>query len=311
MSVKVNVPEVGESISEVTIASWLKEDGDFVEQDEIIAELESDKATFELPAETAGKLIIKAEEGDTLEVGALICEIDDSVSGDDQKDDSGKKEESKKDESSSSDEKADSSEDASPKSEPEKTGEIKEMVVPSVGESITEVTISSWLKEDGDYVELDEIIAEVESDKATFELPAEASGNLQIIAQEGDTLEIGATICKIEVMEGGKPSASESSADKKDEKTEDSEEEKSYAAGHASPAAAKILKEKGIDPSDIKGSGVDGRITKADAEAASKQEKQDKTTKQEPKKEESSQPPATSGERNERREKMTTLRKTI
>jgi 2-oxoglutarate dehydrogenase E2 component (dihydrolipoamide succinyltransferase) len=77
------------------------------------------------------------------------------------------------------------------------------MIVPTVGESITEVTLANWLKADGDYVELDEIIAEVDSDKATFELPAEATGILKHVAQEGDTLEIGGLICKIEVTEGG------------------------------------------------------------------------------------------------------------
>jgi len=304
MRVKINVPEVGESISEVTIASWLKEDGDIVEQDEIIAELESDKATFELPAEAAGKLSIKAQEGETLEVGALICEIDDSVSGNgnsEKQDDS----ETKADEK---EEKPEAKEEADESESGKTTGEIKEMVVPSVGESITEVTISTWLKEDGDYVDLDEIIAEVESDKATFELPAEASGNLQIVAQEGDTLEIGATICKIEVVEGGKPKSSEK--EEKKEADKPAKEEEHYAAGHASPAAAKILKEKGIDPSNIQGTGVGGRITKADAEAASSkpEQKAEKTPEKEPEKAEAPKP---TGERNERREKMTTLRKTI
>ena len=304
MSVKINVPEVGESISEVTIASWLKADGDIVEQDEIIAELESDKATFELPAEAAGKLIIKAEEGDTLEVGALICEIDDSVSADDK----GGKDESKS--SGTNSDSSASSDEGSPGNGQKKTGEVKEMVVPSVGESITEVTISTWLKGDGDYVELDEIIAEVESDKATFELPAEASGLLEIIAQEGDTLEIGATICKIEVVEGGKPKEKSSTSEK--ESAPSSEDEESYAAGHASPAAAKILKEKGIDPADIQGTGVGGRITKADAEAASAQDRPAKSAPATEKKEQHESSAETSaGERNERREKMTNLRKTI
>ena len=82
-----------------------------------------------------------------------------------------------------------------------KSDKIYEMFVPSVGESINEVTISSWLKSNGDYVELDEIIAEIDSDKATFELTAEASGNLIIEAEEGTTLEIGKLICKIEIKE--------------------------------------------------------------------------------------------------------------
>ncbi len=300
MSLEIKVPEVGESITEVTIASWLKKDGDYVEQDEIIAELESDKATFELPAEAAGVLKIKVSDGETIDIGTVICEIDTSASGGGS---SEKKEESApaaKEDSGSSD------------SEPTKTGEVKEMIVPAVGESITEVTISSWLKADGDFVELDEIIAEVESDKATFELPAEANGILKIVAQEGDTLEIGATICNIEVMTGAPDSSSGSkSSDSEAPATASSptSSEDSYAAGHPSPAAAKILSEKGIDASNIKGTGVGGRITKADAEAAQKSAAKPAAQSSDT----SDEAPAmtAAGSRNERREKMSSLRRTI
>ncbi len=185
MSLEIKVPAVGESISEVTIAQWVKADGDYVEMDEIICELESDKATFEVTAESAGVLHIKAQEGDTLEIGGLLCEIDDSQVE--------KKEESKAEK---------------PKEEPKSTGKVLEMNVPAVGESINEVTISAWQKADGDFVELDEVIAEIESDKATFDLTAEAPGVLRIIAQEGDTLEIGALLCKIEVSEQAESSSS-------------------------------------------------------------------------------------------------------
>ncbi|NQD72618.1 2-oxoglutarate dehydrogenase complex dihydrolipoyllysine-residue succinyltransferase [Sphingobacterium shayense] len=190
-----------------------------------------------------------------------------------------------------------------------------EIKVPAVGESITEVTLAQWLKQDGDYVEMDENIAELESDKATFELPAEKAGILKIIAQEGDTLEIGAVVCSIE--EGDAPAAGsetkeEAPAAKAESNTPvsatDPENPESYAAGTASPAAAKILREKGIDPSTIKGTGKDGRITKEDAEKA--QAKPATPT---------SKPAAATapviaqpaGARNERREKMTSLRKTI
>lgn len=305
MSQEIKVPEVGESITEVTIASWVKADGDYVEQDEIIAELESDKATFELPAEVAGVLKIKAEEGDTIDVGSVICEIDTDGKGASSSSDDKKADESdaKPDEKST----ATSSNEGGAK----KTAEVKEMNVTELGESITEVTLSSWFKEDGDYVELDETIAEIESDKATFELPAEANGILKIEAQEGDTLEIGALICKIEVMEG-KPAQAESSTDKKSSDsssaTQTSDDE-TYASGHASPAAAKILKEKGIDPNDVKGTGRDGRITKEDAEKASKLDKP-ASKKQEVSDDAAATAPA-SGSRNERREKMSSLRKTI
>ncbi len=186
-----------------------------------------------------------------------------------------------------------------------------EIKVPTVGESITEVTLAQWLKQDGDFVEMDENIAELESDKATFELPAEKAGILRIIAQEGDTLEIGAVVCTIE--EGGAPVA-----DKKEEApaaatttsapaaVEASENPDSYAAGTASPAAAKILREKGIDPSTIKGTGKEGRITKEDAEKA-----QAKPAAPKAEAKPAAAPVAPAGERNERREKMTSLRKTI
>ncbi len=310
MSLEIKVPEVGESITEVTIANWLKKDGDYVEQDEIIAELESDKATFELPAEAAGVLKIIANEEDTVEVGAVICEIDTDAKEGSGSSSSDKKEETKAEPKK---EEKEESKPSSSDSGSKKTGEVHEMVVPTVGESITEVTISSWLKSDGDYVELDEIIAEVESDKATFELPAEANGLLKIIAQEGDTLEIGATICKIEVTEGGAPSAKkEGGADKSESKSSEAftSGEDTYATGHASPAAAKILKEKGIDPSNIKGTGRDGRITKEDAENAEKQNaKAPEASKQEEKKQET--PSTPQSDRNQHREKMSSLRKTV
>jgi len=200
-----------------------------------------------------------------------------------------------------------------------------EMKVPTVGESITEVTVAQWLKNDGDYVEMDEVVAELESDKATFELPAEKAGILRHVASEGDTLEIGAVICKIE--EGGKPEGSTDKADDdksgdepKEEPQDDSsssepaESQETYASGTASPAAAKILKEKGIDPKNVKGTGKDGRITKEDALNASS------TPAQSAPKAESKETPAPAnatsfavpaGAREEKREKMSSLRKTI
>ncbi len=196
-----------------------------------------------------------------------------------------------------------------------------EIKVPTVGESITEVTLAQWLKEDGDYVEMDENIAELESDKATFELPAEKAGILRIVAQEGDTLEIGAVVCTIE--DGDAPAADKTEKEpakeevaapvaKAEEATEAAEAPESYAAGTASPAAAKILREKGIDPSTIKGTGKDGRITKEDAEKA---QAKPAAPKAEVKPAIASAPAASvttvAGARNERREKMSSLRKTI
>jgi len=145
---------------------------------------------------------------------------------------------------------------------------ILEMKVPSPGESITEVEIATWLVEDGDYVEKDQPIAEVDSDKATLELPAEESGIITLKAEEGDAVAVGAVVCLIDTSAAKK----ESNAPKIEEKQEAKKIEvkqapkaATYATGSASPAAKKILAEKGMDAASIKGTGKDGRITKEDA----------------------------------------------
>jgi len=148
---------------------------------------------------------------------------------------------------------------------------ILEMKVPSPGESITEVEIASWLVEDGDYVEKDQAIAEVDSDKATLELPAEESGIITLKAEEGDAVEVGAVVCLIDTSavnnKGPKKEGSikKSASEEKVEVKSEISEAKTYATGTASPAAKKILAEKNIDAAQIKGSGKDGRITKDDA----------------------------------------------
>jgi len=144
------------------------------------------------------------------------------------------------------------------------------MKVPSPGESITEVEIAAWLVEDGDYVEKDQPIAEVDSDKATLELPAEESGIITLKAEEGDAVAVGSIVCLIDIdakkPEGAKLAKETTKTETVDEKKNASNTvEKTYASGSASPAAKKILDEKGIIPSEVKGSGRDGRITKDDA----------------------------------------------
>lgn len=180
--------------------------------------------------------------------------------------------------------------------------------VPPVGESISEVTLSQWIKKNGDYVEMDEVIAELESDKATFELTAEKAGTLKTIANEGDTLQIGAPVCSIE--EGEKQAETKQSAPKAESKEPVSKSDEvkasTYAAGAPSPSAAKILAEKGVDAADVKGSGVGGRLTKEDALKAEIVKKPDIAVAKKA-------PLAVSvpGSRVERREKMSSLRKTV
>jgi len=161
---------------------------------------------------------------------------------------------------------------------------ILEMKVPSPGESITEVEIATWLVKDGDYVEKDQAIAEVDSDKATLELPAEASGIITLKAEEGDAVKVGQVVCHIDT-DGAKPAGdAPAEAPKAEEKKEEApkaeapkaEEKKaeapkaapaptSYASGTPSPAARKILDEKNIPAAEVKGTGKDGRVTKDDA----------------------------------------------
>ena len=294
MSLEIKVPPVGESISEVTLSRWIKKDGEHVGMDEVIAELESDKATFELTAEKAGTLKTIAKEGDTLEIGAVVCSIEEGEQDGTQA-------------VASNEVAVDSPKDSGDK--PEESGATIEIKVPPVGESIAEVTLSRWLKNDGDFVNMDEEIAELESDKATFELTAESAGILRRIAKEGDTLEIGAVVCAIEAKEGAAaPAAAPAKAEEKAQPSAD--RQTTYASGTPSPSAAKILAEKGIDPSKVDGSGIGGRITKEDALKAESGKEKAASAPAKP----ATAPapaPAVSGARNERREKMSALRKTV
>ena len=184
---------------------------------------------------------------------------------------------------------------------------VLEMKVPSPGESITEVEIATWLVEDGDYVEKDQPIAEVDSDKATLELPAEESGIITLKAEEGDAVAVGAVVCLID-MDAAKPADSGDSAPAKDASTSSATTEApkveapkaeapkaTYATGTASPAAKKILAEKGMDASQVSGTGKDGRITKDDAVKATP----------------SMGTPTTGGTRSSDRKKLSMLRRKV
>lgn len=299
MAIEMKVPPVGESITEVTIASWNKKDGDSVKMDEVLCELESDKATFELPAEAEGILKIVAKEGETLPIGAVICIIETVGST----------------ASPSTPVEAPAAapvaaapaavQTSAPVSTEAKVIEIK---VPVVGESITEVTVSSWNKKEGDSVNMDEVLCELESDKATFELPAEAAGVLHIIAESGTTLPIGGLIATISVGAGSAAPAPSAPVAAPAGVASTPVADNGYAAGHASPAAAKALAEKGIDPATVSGSGVGGRITKEDAQSAQKPAATPAPAK-------AASPvvveSAGEGNRTTRREKMTSLRKTV
>ena len=193
---------------------------------------------------------------------------------------------------------------------------VLEMKVPSPGESISEVEIATWLVSDGDYVEKDQTIAEVDSDKATLELPAEASGTITLKAAEGDVVKVGQVVCLIDTS-AAKPAGS--TAPKIEAKTEEVKaapaavvetktaapnpdpvkKEVSYASGIPSPAAAKIMSENGISANQVNGSGKDGRITKQDVVNAMSAGFSAETAQ------------GWGGTRNQNREKMSMLRRKI
>jgi 2-oxoglutarate dehydrogenase E2 component (dihydrolipoamide succinyltransferase) len=182
-----------------------------------------------------------------------------------------------------------------------------EIKVPSPGESISEVIIANWLVKNGDYVENGQVLAEIDSDKATLELTAEGSGTVQIVSQAGDTVAVGAVACSIDTS-AAKPAGAPAAPAKKEEpkaaaapapKTETKAPATSYAAGTPSPAAAKLMAEQGITSAQVAGSGPGGRITKGDVIAAMAAGFDTASVARH------------SGARTERREKMTNLRKKI
>lgn len=195
---------------------------------------------------------------------------------------------------------------------------IVEMKVPVIGESITEVTLSQWLKADGDFVKLDEPICEFESDKATLEFPAEASGKLIHVAAEEDDLEIGALVAKIDTSVQPTGGDDTPSATPTTEAPTPAAEpvapasNNTYATGHPSPAAAKILQENNVAANSVSGSGRDGRITKADAQQAV-QNKAAAPTTPKPAAPEAPAAPASTADfsRGESRKKMSRMRRTI
>ncbi|MBK9462782.1 MAG: 2-oxoglutarate dehydrogenase complex dihydrolipoyllysine-residue succinyltransferase [Sphingobacteriales bacterium] len=205
---------------------------------------------------------------------------------------------------------------------------IIEIKVPSVGESITEVTLSRLVVPNGSVVAMDDLLCEFESDKANFELNAEAAGTVQFLANEGDDVKVGSIICTINTDAAAAnntapPTAQKTIVETTTTTTPSTETKTTYATGHASPAAAKMLEEANIDPKNIKGTGPDGRITKEDVQIYIEQQQktpapQEKTTTPEAKittpetKTTTPQAPTPqAGARSQRREKMSRLRKTI
>ena len=239
MSTEVRVPTLGESVTEATVATWFKKPGDAVAVDEMLCELETDKVTVEVPAPAAGTMAeIAAAEGETVGVDALLATI--SAGGEA------------------------TAAPAAPAAAPAvaDTGATTDVMVPTLGESVTEATVSTWFKKVGDTVAQDEMLCELETDKVSVEVPAPAAGVLsEILAPEGATVDataklavIGGSAGAVAAAPATAPAAAPAASDGKD--VEDA------------PSAKKIMAEKGIDPASVQGSGRDGRVMKEDVMAA-------------------------------------------
>ncbi len=249
MSTEIRVPALGESVTEATIAKWLKHEGDAVGVDEPLVELETDKVSVEVPAPHAGVLAsIAVQEGDTVEVDALLGAIEEGG--------------------------ATAKPKASPAAAPAPApaaastgGEEIEVRVPASGESVTEADIGEWLKKEGDAVTADEPIVSLETDKAAMDVPAPVTGVLvKIAAQEGDTVEVGALLAVIQKGAAAKTNGA-APAPAKAASAPTPAPSTSQAAA-LSPAPRRVVAERGLDPAAIAGTGKDGRVTKGDALAA-------------------------------------------
>ena len=267
MTSEVRVPTLGESVTEATVATWFKKPGDAVAVDEMLCELETDKVTVEVPSPVAGTLSdIVAAEGETVGVNALLANIAEG--------DAGSKAAPKAKESAQGDDDSQAARTAdAPKAIDAGPAEVKprdlaasvDVMVPTLGESVTEATVSTWFKKVGDTVAQDEMLCELETDKVSVEVPAPAAGTLtEILAEEGSTVEASAKLAVISSGDGvaASANASESApapASAKSEGGKDVED---------APSAKKAMAEAGVSRDAVTGTGRDGRVMKEDVAKA-------------------------------------------
>ena len=255
MTTEVRVPTLGESVTEATVATWFKKPGDAIEADEMLCELETDKVTVEVPSPAAGKLgDIVAKEGETVGVDALLATIEEGA---------GAATDSKP-EKEAPPAKSESTNDAS-------GGDTIDVMVPTLGESVSEATVSTWFKQVGDSVEADEMLCELETDKVSVEVPAPASGTLtEILAGEGATVEAGG---KLALMSSGSGAAAKQADVTEPAQAPNGQQYTTPPAGRDvedAPSAKKAMAERGLNRDQVQGSGRDGRVMKEDvAKAAS------------------------------------------
>ncbi|WP_299499766.1 2-oxoglutarate dehydrogenase complex dihydrolipoyllysine-residue succinyltransferase [uncultured Roseobacter sp.] len=247
MTIEVRVPTLGESVTEATVATWFKKPGDTVAVDEMLCELETDKVTVEVPSPAAGTLAeIVAAEGETVGVDALLASITEG-------------------EGAGAGSTAPAAAPVAAADAPATPGSTVDVMVPTLGESVTEATVSTWFKQVGDTVAADEMLCELETDKVSVEVPAPAAGTLtEILAPEGTTVDATAKLAVMTQGEGAAAPAAPATAPP------------APAAAPAgggkdvedAPAAKKAMAEAGISRDQVTGSGRDGRVMKEDVSAA-------------------------------------------
>ncbi|QQA98340.1 2-oxoglutarate dehydrogenase, E2 component, dihydrolipoamide succinyltransferase [Corynebacterium tuberculostearicum] len=287
MANSVEMPELGESVTEGTITQWLKSVGDTVEVDEPLLEVSTDKVDTEIPSPVAGTIIeIKADEDDTIEVGEVIAIIGDEDEAGSASNDSSADKGEEEAEEAKEEPKADSSNGGS--------GDAADVEMPELGESVTEGTITQWLKSVGDTVEVDEPLLEVSTDKVDTEIPSPVAGTLiEILADEDDTIEVGEVIARIG-DENATASSSEAKPEPQEEKKEEPKEDKKPEpkaeekkestqdsslntsakvnngdnVPYVTPLVRKLAEKHGVDLNTVEGTGVGGRIRKQDVLAA-------------------------------------------
>ncbi|WP_308607574.1 2-oxoglutarate dehydrogenase, E2 component, dihydrolipoamide succinyltransferase [uncultured Corynebacterium sp.] len=296
MAHSVVMPELGESVTEGTITQWLKSVGDTVEVDEPLLEVSTDKVDTEIPSPVAGTILeIKAEEDDTVDVGEVIAIIGDEG-------ESAPAAEESEDSSEKAAETPDKPAEDAESEAPAASGDATDVEMPELGESVTEGTITQWLKSVGDTVEVDEPLLEVSTDKVDTEIPSPVAGTLvEILAEEDDTVDVGAVIARVgdgSAAASEKPAAKDDKEEKAEEKKEEPKveekkeepkaEEKPAASQSSEPKASetstkvnngdnvpyvtplvrKLAEKHGVDLSTVSGTGVGGRIRKQDVLAA-------------------------------------------
>lgn len=305
MAISVQMPALGESVTEGTVTRWLKQEGDTVEEDEPLLEVSTDKVDTEIPSPASGVLTkIVAQEDDTVEVGGELAVIGDAADAADNGAagaSSGETAAEQPEPEPEPEAHAEPAAEPEPKPAPKKSGSSgasTPVLMPELGESVTEGTVTRWLKNVGDNVAVDEPLVEVSTDKVDTEIPSPVAGTLlSITAEEDDTVEVGGELAKIGDADSSSAAEPEPEPEPKPEpKREPAPEPKAEPVREAKPAAAtapapsgdgapyvtplvrKLAAEHGVDLASVKGTGVGGRIRKQDVLAAADQKDAAKDT---------------------------------